>query len=178
MATRNDFTPEEWAALHRGVTGSGMLVSLSDRDFTDSFGEAGAMGKYISGQQMAGATELMRDIARQGGTGFGLTTNPQKLRTETMAAISTALDALKTKSPDDVQPYKDFVVGVAEAVANAKAVAQATSRPRCLSRSKPLSEPSEFATFVQSDRATRRGFGRRRCNPRDSGGDIFACTRV
>jgi hypothetical protein len=120
MATRKDFTPEEWAALHRGVTGSGMLVSLSDRDFTDSFGEAGAMGMYIAGQQMAGATELMRDIARQGGTGFGLTTNPQKLRTETMAAIGTALVALKTKSPDDVQPYKDFVVGVAEAVANAK----------------------------------------------------------
>jgi tellurite resistance protein len=37
-----------------------------------------------------------------------------------MAAIGTALVALKTKSPDDVQPYKDFVVGVAEAVANAK----------------------------------------------------------
>jgi hypothetical protein len=120
MTTRNDFTPEEWTALHRGVTGSGMLVSLSDRDFTDSFGEAGAMGKYISGQQMAGSTELMRDIARQGGTGFGLTTNPQKLLTETVAALNTALAALKAKSPDDVEPYKNLVVGVSEAVANAK----------------------------------------------------------
>jgi hypothetical protein len=120
MTTRKDFTPDEWTALHRGVTGSGMLVSLSDRDFTDSFGEAGAMGKYISGQQMAGPTELIRDIARQGGTGFGLGTNPQKLLAETMAAISTALAALEAKSPDDVQPYKDLVLGVSEAVANAK----------------------------------------------------------
>ena len=120
MTTRNDFTPDEWTALHRGVTGSGLLVSLSDRDFTDSFGEAGAMGKYISGQQMAGATELMRDIARQGGTGFGLTTNPQKLLAETMAALGTALNALKAKSPDDVEPYKALVVGVSEAVASAK----------------------------------------------------------
>ncbi|HEY7023404.1 MAG TPA: hypothetical protein VH371_00410 [Candidatus Limnocylindrales bacterium] len=120
MTTRNDFTPDEWTALHRGVTGSGMLVSLSDRDFTDSFGEAGAMAKYMSGQQVAGATELMRDIARQGGTGFGLTTNPEKLRAETMAAITAALAALKAKSPDDVQPYRDLVLGVSEAVANAK----------------------------------------------------------
>jgi len=30
MTTRNDFTPDEWTALHRGVTGSGLLVSLSD----------------------------------------------------------------------------------------------------------------------------------------------------
>ena len=111
---------QEWKALQKGVTGAGLLASLSDRDFTDSFGEAGAMGKYISGQQMAGSTELIRDLARQGGTGFGLGTNPQKLLTETMAAISTALAALKQKSPDDVQPYKDLVLGVSEAVANAK----------------------------------------------------------
>src|SRR6476661_871548 len=110
MANKTTFTPDEWNALHRGATGSGMLVSLSDRDFTDSFGEASAMAKYMGGQQMAGATELVRDIARQGGSGFGLTTNPQKMRAETMAAIAAALAALNAKAPEEVEPYRAFVL--------------------------------------------------------------------
>src|SRR3954452_12110373 len=83
MATKQDFTEAEWTALQRGVTGTGMLVSLSDRDFTDSFGEAGAIAKYLSGQQLAATSELMREVAKTHGTGFGLTTSPEKLRAET-----------------------------------------------------------------------------------------------
>ena len=31
MATKADFTEDEWKALQQGVTGSAMLVSLADR---------------------------------------------------------------------------------------------------------------------------------------------------
>jgi len=120
MATKADFTNDEWTALQRGLTGSGMLVSLSDRDFTDSFGEASAMAKYLSGQQLAAPTELLRDISRTHGTGFGLTTSPDKLRTETMAALGAALAALKAKAPDEVEGYKALVLNLAQAVADAK----------------------------------------------------------
>lgn len=120
MTTRKDFSPDEWTAIHRGATGAGMLVSLSDRDFTDSFGEASAMSKYLAGQQVAGATELIRDIAHEHGTGFGLTTSPEKLRVETMAALTAAMAALKAKSPDEVEPYRTFVLDLANVVANAK----------------------------------------------------------
>src|SRR3954469_17550469 len=87
MATKQDFTEAEWTALQRGLTGTGMLVSLSDRDFTDTFGEAGAMGKYLSGQQLAAPSELLREVAKTHGSGFGLTTPPDKLRAETTAAL-------------------------------------------------------------------------------------------
>ena len=43
MAGKADFTDEEWDALQQGVTGSGMLVSVAHRGFTESFGEAKAI---------------------------------------------------------------------------------------------------------------------------------------
>ena len=88
MATRQDFTDEEWAALQKGLTGSGMLVSVSDRDFTDTFGEAGALAKFLSGQQVAATNDLVRELAKTRGTGFGLTDSPDKVRSETMAALA------------------------------------------------------------------------------------------
>jgi hypothetical protein len=120
MATKTDFTEAEWDQMHKGATGSGMLVSLSDRDFTDTFGEVSAMGKYIAGQQMAASSQLIRELAHVGGTGFGLTAHPDKVRTETMAALSSTMTTLAAKSPEDVEPYRAYVLGIAEAVAGAK----------------------------------------------------------
>ena len=77
MATKADFSEDEWKTLQRGVTGAGTLVSVSDRDFTDSFGEASALAKHLAEQQKTGATELMREIAHARGTRLrlhGLTT--------------------------------------------------------------------------------------------------------
>jgi hypothetical protein len=120
MATKQDFTEPEWAMLQKGITGTGMLVSVSDRDFSDSFGEAGAMGKYLSGQRLTGATDLIRELANVRGTGFGLTTPPDRLRTETMAALKASVALLTVKAPDDIEPYRGLVVGLADAVAQAK----------------------------------------------------------
>ena len=89
MATRQDFTDEEWAALQKGLMGSGMLVSVSDRDLTDTFGEAGALGKYLSGQQVAATSELIRELAKTRGTGFGLTASPDQVRSGPTRYVKT-----------------------------------------------------------------------------------------
>jgi hypothetical protein len=120
MATKADFTDAEWLALQRGATGSAMLVSLSDRDFTDTFGEVGAMSKYMAGAQVSSPSELIREVAKVQGTGFGLTTPPDKLRAETMTALAEAQSALASKAPEDLEPYRQLVLGLAEAVADAK----------------------------------------------------------
>src|SRR4029453_3640795 len=101
MATRQDFTDEEWTALQRGLTGSGMLVSVSDRDFTDTFGEAGAMAKYLAGPQAAAPTPAPRGLGKSHGSGFGLTASPDKVRGETMAALTWAIETLSAKAPDE-----------------------------------------------------------------------------
>ena len=120
MATKADFTEDEWHVLQRGMTGSGVLVSLSDRDLTDSFGEAGAMGKYLAGAQVASASPLVRDLAKTHGTGFGLTASPDKVRAETMEALRTSVATLTAKAPDELDAYRQLVLGLSQAVAEAK----------------------------------------------------------
>jgi hypothetical protein len=120
MATKADFTEQEWEALKKGITGSGMLVSLSDRDFTDTFGEVGALAKYLAGQEVSSPSQLVRELAHGRSTGFGITASPDKVRAETMAALQSSMATLGAKAPDEVEAYRGVVLGVAEAVAQAK----------------------------------------------------------
>jgi hypothetical protein len=120
MATKDDFSKDEWEALRKGLVGAGMLVSLSDRDFTDSFGEAGAMAKYLAGQRTAARTDLARELAEGSGRPFGLTASAERVRTETMDALSSSVATLEAKDPAELDAYRELVLGLAETVANAK----------------------------------------------------------
>ena len=78
------------------------------------------MAKYLAGQQVAASSELMRVLAKTHGTGFGLTASPERMRTETMDALRSSVATLEAKAPTEVEPYRQLVLGVAEAVAEAK----------------------------------------------------------
>ena len=119
MATKEDFTEAEWKALEKGVTGAGMLVSVSDRDFTDSFGEASALAKALAAHQQS-PSELVRELARARGTGFGMTASLQEVESGTFEALQAGLAALSAKAPDEADAYRQLVLDVAEAVAEAK----------------------------------------------------------
>ena len=120
MATKADFTDEEWRTMEKGVTGAGMLVSVGDRDLTDSFGEASALAKALAGQREQNPSGLARELAAVRGTGFGMTASPQEVETETLAALGVAMAALAAKAPDEADAYRRLVLGIAEAVAEAK----------------------------------------------------------
>jgi hypothetical protein len=120
MATKADFDEQEWDAIQKGVTGAGFLVSLSDRDFTDTFGEAKALAKYLGQQRTESASTLVRDIAAVHSSGFGFRTNPQELESETLGALRAARTALAAKAPDELAAYRELVLGVADTVAEAK----------------------------------------------------------
>ena len=120
MATKADFDEAEWKTMQKGITGAGALVSISDPDFTDSFGEASAIGKYLAEQHEKSDNVLIRDLARVHGTGFGLTASREKVEAETLEALRSATATLQAKAPDDVAAYRELVIGVAEHVASAK----------------------------------------------------------
>ena len=120
MATKADFSEDEWKTMQKGVTGAGMLVSVSDRDFTDSFGEASALAKSLGSERESGASDLIRELARVKGTGFGFTDSPQEVETETLAALRSSIATLAAKAPDEVAAYREVVLGIAASVAEAK----------------------------------------------------------
>ena len=119
MATKADFTEQEWESLQKGVTGAGLLVSLSDRSFFDSFKEAGALAKHTAQARQSSASELVREVAAIHGTGFGLGTSPGQVESETLEALRAAKAALQAKAPDELEPYRQFVLDVARSVGEA-----------------------------------------------------------
>ncbi len=119
MATKADFTEQEWESLHRGVVGAGLLVSMSDRSFFDTFKEAGALGKHVAKAKQSSSSELVRELADVRGTGFGLRSSPEELERETLDALRTAKTTLESKAPDELDSYRQLVVEVAQSVADA-----------------------------------------------------------
>jgi len=120
MASKTDFTEQEWKAMQKGVTGAGFLVSISDRDFTDTFGEVGAMATQLAEEQEHSSSELIRELSGTHGSGFGLTASAKEVEKETLDSLRTATAALAAKAPEEVDAYRQLVLGVAERVANAK----------------------------------------------------------
>lgn len=79
MAQRSDFSEQEWEALHKGVTGAALLVSVSDRSFFDSFKEAGVLAKHLAAARKEGSSQLIRELSEERGTGFGMTSSPDEV---------------------------------------------------------------------------------------------------
>jgi hypothetical protein len=119
MASKKDFAADEWAQLQHGLAGTVLLMSVSDPGLLDTFKEAGAAAKHYRDARSNNASELVRDLSADPGMGFGLGKSPQQLETETLSALRAAATVLKEKAPDDTDAYRQFVLEVAQSVADA-----------------------------------------------------------
>jgi hypothetical protein len=115
MGAKSNFSEQEWESLRKGVTGAGLLMSVSDRSFFDSFKEAGALARHV-GEARQNESELVRELASERGTGFGLTSSPQEVEEETLQALRESMATLKQKAPEEEDAYRGFVLEVAESV--------------------------------------------------------------
>lgn len=119
MAGKADFTEQEWETLQKGVTGAGLLVSVSDKGFLDTFKEAGALAKYLGEARKKQDNQLVSELSHVRGLGFGLTDSPQEVEKETLAALSSAMATLDAKAPNEKGAYQQLVLDVAESVGKA-----------------------------------------------------------
>jgi hypothetical protein len=109
----------EIETLHRGAVGAGLLVSVSDRGFFDSFKEAGALAKHVAAARGNSESAVVRRVAERHGTGFGVTTPPNELESETLDALRSSVQLLQSKAPGELEAYRTFVLDLARSVAAA-----------------------------------------------------------
>src|SRR3954447_592634 len=95
MATRADFTDEEWKAMQEGITGAGMFVALVDRGFFDSFKEANVLARHMRDAHEHSDSALIRELATGHERPFGMTASPEEVEQSTVATLSQALAALE-----------------------------------------------------------------------------------
>jgi len=125
MATRADFTDEEWTAMQEGIAGAGMFVALVDRGFFDSFKEASALASHLREAQQHSDSVLIRDLATGKDRPFGMSDSPQEIEQKTVATLKQAVAVLEAKSPEDLPAYRQLIMDVAQSVAEAaKGVSQ------------------------------------------------------
>ena len=119
MATRTDFTDEEWKAMQEGIAGAGMFVALVDRGFFDSFKEANALTHHLREAHEHSESVLIRDLATGHDRPFGMTSSPAEVEQSTVETLGKAVAALEAKSPEDLPAYRQLVLEVAQSVAEA-----------------------------------------------------------
>lgn len=120
MPTKADFNAEDWSTLAEGPLMGAMLVVASERGGT--IRESLAVGRaYTDARKHQGENALLDEIVA----------TPPSLDPNTMregggdvaghakARLAKAAEIADAQAPEDAQAYKSFVLGVAEAAANA-----------------------------------------------------------
>jgi hypothetical protein len=110
---------KEIETLHKGAMGAGLLVSVSDRGFFDSFREAGALAKHVAAARGSSESAVVKQVAAGRGTGFGVTSSPQEVESGTLDALRSAVAVLEEKAPGELEAYRAFVLELARSVASA-----------------------------------------------------------
>ena len=112
-------TEHEIETLRRGAMGAGLLVSVSDRGFFDTFKEAGTLAKHVAAARSSSESAVVRQIAEGRGVGFGVTSSPQEIESGTLDSLRAAVSLLQEKAPDELAAYRSFVLDLARSVASA-----------------------------------------------------------
>ena len=121
MTGKADFAEQEWETVLEGPTSAGLIVSTAQRggSFRESFSLAKA---YAEAGTASGASDLIDEIAqsrpkvdreRHGSV--------EELKEHHLGIIRQAVSLLEAKaSPEELEDYRRFTLGLAERVANAK----------------------------------------------------------
>jgi hypothetical protein len=121
MATKSDFTADEWQTLQWAVLDTMALVALADPGFWDSFKEASAAARFIAAAKADSPSILVRDLAGDVRTKRDkeASRNPSTFGDEVAARVSAAASLVAEKDATDLGAFKEFVLGIADATAEA-----------------------------------------------------------
>jgi len=121
MATKADFTEEEWQILRWAVSDTILYVSISDPGFWETFSETNAAAKYVAAAKTTSESLLVRDLAGdlKAGRDKEATKNLAEVAEEVAERISEATALVAAKAADDLEAFRAFILGLAAATAEA-----------------------------------------------------------
>jgi hypothetical protein len=120
MTTSAAFTTDEWRSVLEGPPMAGMIVVTAARG--GMFRETIAMSKaYAEARSLHGRSELLDEIvAAKPKADHTRYRSPEELRENGLQHLQAARTLLEGKAtPEEVEGYRQFVLGVADKVANA-----------------------------------------------------------
>jgi hypothetical protein len=120
MTGKSDFSEEEWKQVLEAPPSAGLIVIASDRG--GSIRESFSMAKaYTEARKEHGESELLDEIVsakpEMDHTRYH---SPDELKQASLKHITDAVELLKSKaSPEELDEYRKFIVGLANRVAEA-----------------------------------------------------------
>ena len=128
---------------------------MSDRSFFDTFKEASSLAKHVKGSRDSDS-QLVRELAAEGGTGFGMVASPSEVQGGTFESLEAAVATLRAKAPDELESYRAFVLELARVGRQGRRRrGRGRGRPRSR-RSRPRSRsPRPGSASVPTPSATR-----------------------
>jgi hypothetical protein len=118
MATKEDFSPEEWEAISDGPVYAGMMIITASRG--GSFRETFSMSKtWAEARQRQGESELLDAVVAEKPKLEEKPGSAIELHNAGVQMLQQAVQAIEAKSPDELDAYRSFVTGLAQRVAEA-----------------------------------------------------------
>ncbi len=121
MSSKGMFTEEEWRVLQWAVTDTMTYLSMADHGFWDTFKEASAAARFMAHAKADTQSPLIHDLAGdvKMGRDKQVAHDATDMAGEVSKRVREARALIQQKSPDDVEAFKAFIIGVAEATAEA-----------------------------------------------------------
>jgi hypothetical protein len=121
MSSNPIFTDDEWHVLQWAVTDTMSYLSVADHGFWDTFKEATAAAKFMAHAKADATSPLIHDLAGsiKMGRDKQVTHDMADMAREVAARVREAKGLVQQKSPQDVDAFCEFIIGVAKATAAA-----------------------------------------------------------
>ena len=121
MTSKTLFTDDEWHTLQWAVTDTMAYLAVADHGFWDTFKEASAAAKFLAKAKASTQSPLVHDLAADIKLGHDkkVTHDMADMAGEVSARVREAAALVAAKSPDDLDAFKAFILGIAQATAEA-----------------------------------------------------------
>jgi hypothetical protein len=121
MATKAMFTSDEWHTLQWAVTDTMAYLSMADSGFWDTFKEATAAAKFMAAAKSSTDSPLVHELAGDIKMGHdkAVTHDRANVAGEVAARVREAAGIVAAKAPADLDAFRSFILGVAQATAEA-----------------------------------------------------------